>query len=188
MDVTPIAHLENKDIRRMKRLNKEAFPTKERIAFTKLLALSRSLTFDFLAVKEGETFIGFYLIAKNPGSAYIFFFAVTEKQSSKGYGRQLLNAIKDYYPHQQIVLDLEEMAQTDPLEAHREKKKEFYEENGFHETGYDLAYGGKKYELLCSKNAFDKESFKTLLTDIKPIINRIKPERFEPDIIAKTAE
>lgn len=188
MNLTPIAHLENKYIRNMKRLNKEAFPKTERIPFDQLMDLSNSNHFDFLAIKNGETFIGFYLIAKDADNVYIFFFAVTKKQRSKGHGRQILDAIKEYYPHQQIVLDLEEMDEEAPNAAHRETKKEFYEENGFYETGYDLKYAGKQYELLCSKKDFDKDSFMTLLTEIKPIINTIKPEKFEPEIIAKTTE
>ncbi|MER2064005.1 MAG: hypothetical protein ABS873_05095, partial [Alkalibacterium sp.] len=63
MNLTPIAHLENKYIRRMKRLNKEAFPKQERIPFNHLLDLPNSNYFDFLAIKNGETFIGFYLVA-----------------------------------------------------------------------------------------------------------------------------
>lgn len=188
MNLTPIAHLENKYIRNMKRLNKEAFPKAERISFDQLKDLSNLNHFDYLAIKNGDTFIGFYLIAKNLENVYIFSFAVTKKQQAKGHGRQMLDAIKEYYPHQQIVLDLEEMDAKEPNAPHRETKKAFYEENGFYETGYDLNYAGKQYELLCSKKNFNKESFMTLLTEIKPIINQIKPEKFEPEIITKTSE
>lgn len=172
----------------MKRLNKKAFPKNDRIPFDQLMELSSNNHFDFLAIKNGETFIGFYLIAKDPGNVYVFFFAVTKKQQSKGYGRQILDALIEYYPHQQIVLDLEEMDETEPNAAHRETKKEYYEENGFHETGYDLKYAGRQYELLCSRKAFDKASFTALLKEIGPIINTIKPEKFEPEILARRSE
>lgn len=188
MHLTPIAHLENKYIRNMKRLNKQAFPKSERIPFDQLMDLSNSNNFDFLAIKNGETFIGHYLIAKNPDTVYIFFFAVTKKQRSKGYGRQILDAIKEYYPYQQIVLDMVEVDEDEPHAGQLKTKIGFYKQNGFHETGYDLSYAGMKFELLCSKKAFDKDSFLALLTEIKPIINTIKPETFEPELSVKLSE
>ncbi|MER2063260.1 MAG: GNAT family N-acetyltransferase, partial [Alkalibacterium sp.] len=120
-------------------------------------------------------------------NVYVLFYAVTKKQHSKGYGRQILEALKEYYPHQQIVLDLVEM-EEDPSEADRETKKAFYEENGFYETAYDMQYADKRYELLCNKKAFDKSSFSRLLDETKPLIDTIKTDEFEPEILDKTTE
>ncbi|WP_423188878.1 GNAT family N-acetyltransferase [Alkalibacterium sp. f15] len=185
MHLVPIEQLERKDIRKMKRLNREAFPKVERIPFDKLAEVSKSDQFDFLAIKADELFIGFFLIAKNKGDAYLMFFAIAKRHRAKGYGGPTLIALQEYYPSKQIVLDLEEMADDEPNIKQREAKKEFYKRTGFMETGYNIHYANKHFELLCNKETFNKESFRTLLDEIKDIVNTIKAEKFEPVITEK---
>lgn len=186
MNLTPIAHLESKYIRKMKRLNREAFPKKERINFNELLDLSNSDHFDFLAIKEGETFVGFFLIAKNKHNIYLFFFAVTKKQRSEENGSRMLELLREYYPYQQIVLDLEEVDENGPNAKNCALKKEFYSQNGFYETGYELQHANMTFELLCNKKLFDEESFRNFLGEIEPDISRLKKEPFEPTLIEKS--
>ncbi|OJF93805.1 GNAT family N-acetyltransferase [Alkalibacterium sp. 20] len=185
MYLIPIEQLEHKDIRKMKRLNREAFPKVERIAFDVLAELSKTDQFDFLACKDDERFIGFFLIAKNKADAYLIFFAIAKRYRSKGYGGATFIALQEYYPSKQIVLDLEEMTDEAPNIKQREVKKEFYRRIGFMETGYDLQYANKRFELLCNKEGFNKESFRTLLDEIKDIVNTIKAEKFEPVITGR---
>lgn len=179
MNLTSIGHLENKYIRKMKRLNREAFPKQERIPFDKLVDLSNSKDFDFLAIKEENQFVGFFMIAKNTEIVYLFFFAVTKKQQTEESGDKLLALLKEYYPYQQIVLDLE-VIEEGPDVSRREAKKDFYVSNGFIETGFELQHAEKFYELLSNKEPFNREEFLSLLEDISPVINEIKNGTFSP--------
>lgn len=181
MNLTPIEHLENKYIRKMKRLKREAFPRQERIAFDKLIDLSNRQSFDFLAVIDDDVFVGFFLLAKNSETVYLFFFAVSKKQQTKKTGKELLTLLREYYPYQQIVLDLVEIEEG-PNTIPRQDKKDFYIDNGFHETGYELQQGELKYELLCNGEPFNKESFTSLLEEICPHVNELKNGTFSPVI------
>ena len=186
MNLTPIEHLERKYIRKMKRLNRESFPKQERIDFDKLVDLSNNPYFDFLAIKDDEMFIGFFLIAKNAEVVYLFFFSVTKEQQTQNTGNQLLALLMEYYPYQQVVLDLVEIEEG-PSAIPREAKKDFYLRNGFYETGYDLQHEDLRYELLCNKDAFDKDRFMSLLQEITPLINELKNGTFSPSVIEKSS-
>lgn len=185
MKLIPIERLNKREIRKMKCLNKETFPKNERIRFDQLLELSISDQFDFLAIIEQTVFMGFFLVAKNDKTVYLFFYSMIKKYRTRGYGGQIMALLRNYYRDQQIVLDLMEIDEDAFNAKQREMKKNFYEHNGFYETGYDMCHGNVRFELLSSTQSFDSQQFMHLMDEIKGAISAIKNKPFEPVITKK---
>ncbi|SNZ10168.1 Ribosomal protein S18 acetylase RimI [Terribacillus aidingensis] len=168
------------DIQILNQINNEAFPLEERIPFDKLIELADHKHIDLLAFYDKERIIGFVVMVIEKPCAYIFFLAIDSNHRSKGYGSEALQMLTTLYPEYQIVMDLEPIEVTAENNEQRLSRKKFYLRNGYYETGYRLKYVGISFEILCNKKMFNKESFITLLDKIKPELNKIKTEKFEP--------
>lgn len=155
-------------------LNDEAFPPEERISISSMLEIAKSKYIDLSAVYDGDVFIGYYLIAREKPCAYLFFFAISEKHRSKGYGTKVLELIKNVYQDYQIYIDIENIDTNALNIEQRLMRKNFYVRNGYFESGYYLIYGGEKFEILCSDNGLDVNDFYNLFENIKHIFQVYK--------------
>lgn len=176
--------MSTEDLKKIHRLNQEAFIEEQRVPYPNMVKLLTSNQIHLLAVYDEETFVGFFLTAANEKTVYIFFFAVESKFRSKGYGSKALALLTDYYPNQQIVLDLEKIEKKASNNAQRISRKNFYIRNGYKETGFQLAYDGMGFEIMCTKSRFDKDAFIFLLNQITPVLNTIRKEPLKASIIS----
>lgn len=160
-------------------LNDEAFPPEERIPVSEMLKIAKSEYIDLSAVYDGDIFVGYYLIAHKKPSAYLFFFAISKEQRSKGYGTKVLQLIKDIYQDYQIYIDIEEIDDTAQNLEQRIMRKDFYLRNGYSSLGYYLIYEGEKFEILCSDNGVNVNDFYMLYEEIKHIFQAYKELRFD---------
>lgn len=142
-----------KDIDKVDRLNRAAFPDEERMDVEDLLDRKKIINVEFFAVYDNNEFIGFFntMIFKN--TAYVLFLAVEEDKRSRGYGSEILKLILEKYKDYQVILDLEVQDETAENAEQRKSRKAFYLRNGYVETGYVLEYGEVKLELLSNVNA-----------------------------------
>lgn len=115
---------------------------------------------DWLAVFDGETFVGFTYTAFNEEIAYLFYFAVAQGLRSKGYGACILGGLQTRYTVP-LALDIEstKIGASDPM---RKRRKAFYLRNGFSEAGFGANYYGVEYETLCCGGAVAKGQLKRL--------------------------
>ena len=148
-------------------LNNEAFPEEEREEIDSFIEYAEEGICDFLAVYDGERFIGFTLLAVNAGTAYLCYFAVDSILRSKGYGSKILSLLKDRYKDKQIVLDLERTDEDSCNMEQRISRKDFYLRNGFNETGFVLSYSGMTFEVLFYGKEFDKQSYVDLFEVVR---------------------
>ena len=148
-------------------LNNEAFPEEEREEIDNFIEYAEEGICDFLAVYDGERFIGFTLLAVNAGTAYLCYFAVDSILRSKGYGSKILSLLKDRYKDKQIVLDLERTDEDSCNMEQRISRKDFYLRNGFNETGFVLSYSGMTFEVLFYGKEFDKQSYVDLFEVVR---------------------
>lgn len=152
---------------KLKQMNIEAFPEKEREEIDTFIEYSVAGVCDFWAFFDDDIFIGFTLLAKNGATAYLCFFAVDSNLRSKGYGSKILSLLKKAYQGKQIIVDLERTDEECSNIVERISRKMFYLRNGFKDTGYILFYGDMTYDVLYSGDLFDKESYTDLFTIIK---------------------
>lgn len=65
-----------------------------------------------------------------------------------------------------------------PNKEQREKRRSFYQKNGYRETGLFLSYLGVDYEVFCMGENFDADSFKDMM-------KTIRVEGFDPRYFTK---
>lgn len=144
-------------------LAKEAFPPEEYLPPEKLVDMAQSPDFDYLALTDGDAFVGFLAVQLYGALSYLFFLAIDPAQRSKGYGSQALEVLKDRYPDKQQVVDFEMVDPTAANYSQRLKRKAFYLRSGYRETGLFLSYFGVDYEVMCRGTDFSEEAFRELM-------------------------
>lgn len=171
---------EFKELKKLISLNKEAFPKNERLEVDEILNMTKHKEVDFVAIYDGNIFVGYYLIFKNNILAYIYFLAVDKDLRGKGYGSKIIKFMEDYYRNYTIILDLEEIDENADNNFWRKKRKDFYLKNGYKECFYGMAYVGMRFEILVYKKNFNIEEYKYLIETTKDIINNNANNKFEP--------
>ena len=149
------------------RLAREAFPPEEYLAPSTLVEMAKADNFDFWALTDAGSFVGFMVVQTYEDLAYLFFLAIDSGARSKGYGSRAIETLKKASPGKQQVVDFEMIDPTAPNAAQREKRRAFYIRNGHRETGLFLTYLGVDYEVLCMEDAFDAAKFKAMMATLR---------------------
>ena len=157
-------------------LAKEAFPPEEYLAPDELVELSMADSFDFLALTDDETFIGFMVVQTHKNLAYLFFLAIDSSFRGKGYGSRAIETLQLLYPGKKQVVDFEMQDEAAPNNAQRIKRRQFYLKNGYRETGLFLSYLGVDYEVFCMGSDFEPQEFKDMMKELR--VDGFKPEYF----------
>lgn len=148
-------------------LAKEAFPPEEYLAPSKLVEMANADNFDFLALIDNDSFVGFMAVQTYQNLAYLFFLAIDSACRSKGYGSRAIETLKTAYPGKKQVVDFEMLDDTASNYEQREKRRAFYLRNGYKETGLFLTYLGVDYEVFCMDKDFEAEVFKAMMKTIQ---------------------
>lgn len=148
-------------------LAEEAFPPEEYLAPSELVRMAQAENFDFLALVDGESFVGFMVVQTYNNMAYLFFLAIDAACRSQGCGGRAIEALKAAYPDKLHTVDFEMPDAAAPNAVQRERRRSFYLKNGYKETGLFLSYLGVDYEVFCMGDAFDADEFKAMMSTIK---------------------
>ena len=148
-------------------LAKEAFPPEEYLAPSELTKMAEADDFDFLALLDGDIFVGFMVVMLYEEMAYLFFLAINAESRGKGYGSRAIETLKAEYPGKTHTVDFEMPDDAAPNREQREKRRSFYLRNGYRETGLFLTYLGVDYEVFSTGECFDIDNFKGMMKTIR---------------------
>lgn len=148
-------------------LSKEAFPPEEYLAPTKLVEMAEKKQVDFLALTEGDSFVGFMVVLIYENYSYLFFLAIAPSCRGRGYGSCAIKVLKERYPDKKQVVDFEMLDPNAGNYHQRQKRRAFYLRNGYQETGLYLSYLGVDYEVFCMARDFEPEQFKKLMKTVQ---------------------
>lgn len=140
-----------------------SFPKEDRMPFAMMLVMSYLPNTEFLSFYDKEKLCGFVYMATIRNITFVMFFAVAETLRSKGYGSHILDKIRAIHPNNKIVISIEPCDEDADDMAQRVRRKTFYLNNGYTETGYFIKLGGKKQEILIKNGTFDKREFRVFL-------------------------
>ncbi len=144
----------------------EAFPLEEYLAPATLAEMAKAENFDFLALLDGEKFVGFMVVLTHRDMAYLFFLAIDPACRGKGYGSRAIETLEAQYPDKKQVVDFEMLDEKAKNYTQREKRRKFYLQNGYLETGHFLSYLGVDYEIFCMDESFVLDNFKELMSTL----------------------
>ncbi|HHV30342.1 MAG TPA: GNAT family N-acetyltransferase [Clostridium sp.] len=150
--------LKSKDV---KAIYFDSFPPNERMPFWMMVLMSKLWNTKFLSFYDNDKLCGFIYFAVQFKQVFVMFFAVDKELRSKGYGREILNELKKLYPMKKVIVSIEH-SNTDKTEE-QERRKRFYLNNGFEETGYLIRMNGVEQEILVRNGKFNKAKFRAFL-------------------------
>ena len=158
----------------VKALYESAFPANERIPIKHLLDDKIKREFwAFFDKEESENaaaprFCGFSNSISLGDITNIVYFAVVPELRSRGYGSQILQAIRRQHPDTRIVVDIEveeDSKDAEELER-RNRRREFYTRNGFDSSPVDYIWQGEHYRLLSAGGTVTEKEFHNFWKEI----------------------
>ena len=149
--------------RDIKKLYFSAFPKEERFAFCYIKRKSKTEAEECIAVYDNGIYAGLLILVRFKDVTLLFYFAVADNLRGKGYGTEILNGLKEFYPDDRIILMFEIPDENSPNNAQRLQRKAFYEKNGFCDCGYITEERGVKYKTYSYGGMVSEEEFTELL-------------------------
>ena len=150
----------------VKALYESAFPANERIPIKHLL--DDKIEREFWAFFDGDLFCGFSNSITHGSITNIVYFAVEPELRCRGYGSQILQAIRRQHPDTRIVVDIEveeDSKNAEELER-RSRRREFYTHNGFDSSPVDYVWLGEHYRLLSAGGTVTEKEFRNFWKEI----------------------
>lgn len=166
----------------VKALYESAFPANERIPIKHLL--DDKIKRDFWAFFDKEDggnhgevgkeiaatpmFCGFSNSITHGSITNIVYFAVEPELRSRGYGSQILQAIRRQHPDTRVVVDIEveeDSKNAEELER-RNRRRDFYQHNGFGSSPVDYVWQGEHYRLLSAGGTVTEKEFRDFWKEI----------------------
>ena len=150
----------------VKALYESAFPANERIPIKHLL--DDKIKRAFWAFFDGDLFCGFSNSITHGDITNIVYFAVVPELRSRGYGSQILQAIRRQHPDTRIVVDIEveeDSKDAEELER-RNRRREFYLRNGFGAAPVEYHWQGEHYRLLSAGGTVTDKEFRDFWKEI----------------------
>ncbi|MGM0147832.1 hypothetical protein IGJ77_001604 [Enterococcus sp. AZ147] len=137
-----------------------------------LLKRSKREGIDFIAYYDEEKFIGLAYLITFENLTYLWYLAVVQDLRSQGYGAQVLSHIKENYPDNCIVLNLEAENPAASNNEQRKIRKAFYLRNGYRPDHHIVKMGGEKLEILFTNGVFEIENYQKIFKRFwGPILN-----------------
>ncbi len=158
----------------VKALYESAFPANERIPIKHLLDDKIKREFwAFFDKEDGANdatpkFCGFSNSISHGDITNIVYFAVEPELRSRGYGSQILQAIRRQHPGTRIIVDIEveeDSKDAEELER-RNRRREFYQRNGFDSSPVDYVWQGEHYRLLSAGGTVTEKEFRDFWKEI----------------------
>lgn len=170
-----------KDYYKQKELQKRAFPKEEQYPFwiLKLMALRKGV--DYLAYYHNDLFCGISYTSSTEQMMYVLYLAVNDEIRSKGYGTMMLNYLRDICGKKEITLNVEPLDKNASNYEQRVRRMEFYNRNGFQNTGYRMIDDTGAYMVLSTAKDFKIEEY-------KKVIGRIAMNLYQPKIVKENGK
>lgn len=165
----------------VKELYHSAFPKNERIPMELLTWKAKRDFVDFLAIYDKTKFVGFTYLITDKDLTYVLYIAIASNARSKGYGGHALAKIKERYPDNRIILNIEVVDETAGNYEQRVTRRNFYVRNGYKSSTFLYKDRWGLYEVMIHGDKVDKEEFYALLKNFAvPLLFSV----FKPHIAA----
>ncbi|MFD1176458.1 GNAT family N-acetyltransferase [Paenibacillus puldeungensis] len=150
------------EIEKVKELFRTSFPKSEQIPLWFLRMKFKQDFVDFFVFYDDNQFVGFTYLITHQQLTFILYLAIDPSLRSQGYGQKVLAGIKEKYPGNRIVLNIEAVDESSDNYQQRLKRREFYVRNGYINTGLQLIERGALYEVLVDQGEVDLEEYRYL--------------------------
>ncbi|MGO1059658.1 GNAT family N-acetyltransferase [Planococcus sp. FY231025] len=147
----------------VKELYYGSFPKNERIPMNLLMWKAKREFVDFLVIYDEDEYIGFTYLISHENLTYVLYIAIDGNARSKGYGGRALAKIKEKYPDNRIILNIEVVDESAGNYAQRATRRNFYVRNGYEGSTYLYQDRWGLYEVMVQGGKVQIDEFYALL-------------------------
>ena len=144
---------------KIKEIYTYSFLKEDRMPFWLMLTMAKMKNTEFLSFHDEDTLCGFVYMATVNNLTFIMFLAVDQNIRSSGYGSRILNKIQSIHPNNKIIVSIQRCDEDAKDIEERLRRRQFYADNGFIQTGYLVELANKKQEVLIKNGEFDADEF-----------------------------
>lgn len=132
----------------IERIYTNSFPLSERFDFSVLKKCDKEKNVHLSVILGDDTPVGMQFTVGLPNDiTYLMYYAIAEDFRGKGIGSKVLQNL--VVSANRVMLSIEK-----PVDTLTQRRKEFYQRNGFVETGVFFEDTGVHYEVLCSDKGY----------------------------------
>jgi len=146
--ITKAIKNDKKSFEQIKQLYQSAFPKQERASLAFLINQTKKDTVRFDAFYDDDVFVGFTYTISFGGVTYLWYLAISSEIRSKGYGSQIMQQLREIYPNNRIVLNLEVQDEFASDSEVKKKRKEFYMRNDYTTSEYSCTFNGNHLDVM----------------------------------------
>ncbi|MFS0868741.1 GNAT family N-acetyltransferase [Paenibacillus xylanilyticus] len=172
-----LQRVNNENMDEIKKMYDDSFPKEEMIPYNKLVEISNDIDHLFYGVYDNYTLVGMnYLIVKKD-MLYVLYLAINKAYQNKGYGKAIVNEIKNKYSNYRICLNIEEVNPKFINNDQRIKRKRFYQLLGFESQDYLISnHEGITFETMSINGDVSSKEIHALFDYFKKL-SQIKTNR-----------
>ena len=149
-------------------LYESAFPPDERMPFERVLQKRDAGVMRLLSVEsESGEFLGFANITLCLDDVLALnYFAILPERQGRGYGTDVILALKKRYPDRSIVIDIEDDSVECDNAEQRVRRRMFYERLGFFAMPYRLKIFGVPSVIMSSGREYSFEEYSEIFAQV----------------------
>ena len=180
-----IALIEDNSAKRIEAIHslyESAFPPNERMPFERILEKCDAGVMRLLSVEsESGELLGFANITLCLDVLALNYFAILPEKQGRGYGTEVIIALKKQYPERSIVIDIEDDEVTSDNPEQRKRRRAFYERMGLFAMPYRLSIFGVPSIIMSSGRAYSLEQYKEIFAEVFSAWAVSRVERIDND-------
>lgn len=149
----------SKEKEKIKEIYTSSFLKEDRMPFWLMLIMAKMKNTEFISFHDKDILCGFVYMATVQNMTFVMFLAVDENIRSKGYGSHILDKIQSIHPDSKIIISIERCDEDAKDIEQRLRRKKFYVNNGYIETGYLVELAKEKQEIIIKNGEFNEDEF-----------------------------
>jgi len=139
----------NKQIKKIKNLYYNSFPSIEQKPFSLILQKKKEGLVEIFSLEDNSgKFLGLIINCVGKNCVLLDYLAIAPKAQGRGLGSFMLSFLKGNYPERKIFIEIESTEINSLNNFQRIRRKAFYRKNGFLETSLRVDLFGAEMEIL----------------------------------------
>jgi len=158
--------------KQVQELYNNSVPAHEKAYFYPLWWKRKRPNISFVNIYDEEKWVGFVFYSIFKDLVYVWFFATNDTATSKEYDSAMFSELKMLCPNHRIAVTIEAENEDSDNAEQSTREKQFYENNGFVETGYFVKRKADSFEIMLIGKSFHIEELYDVNRDVYPILSR----------------
>jgi len=143
----------------VEQLYNQAFPKQEQAPLPFLINETKRETIQFTAYYDGDDFVGLTYTLTYNDMTYLWYLAAATELRGKGYGSQILKQLREAYPNNRLILNLDVQDESANDSEIRKKRQAFYLKNGYELTNYECIFNKNHLNVMTTNGAITADEY-----------------------------